>query len=67
MSNVIELKKLINIAKEIKRTTLLTFKYQTTNNQCQTTLTTQVICIKKMLNNQWICFESLQKVKNYTH
>ena len=55
MSNVIELKKLINIAKEIKRTTLLTFKYQTTNNQCQKT---QVICIKKMLNNQWICFES---------
>ena len=64
MSNVIELKKLINIAKEIKRTTLLTFKYQTTNNQCQKT---QVICIKKMLNKKWICFESLQKVKNYTH
>ena len=52
MSNVIELKELINIAKENKRTTLLTFKYQTTNNQCQTTLTTQVICIKKMVNNQ---------------
>ena len=56
MWNVIELKKLINIAKENKRTTPLTFKYQTTNNQCQKT---QVICIKKkMLNNQWICFES---------
>ena len=65
MSNVIKLKKLINIAKENKRTTFLTFKYQTTNNQCQKT---QVICIKKkMLHNQWICFESLQKVKNYTH
>ena len=46
MSNVIKLKKLINIAKENKRTTFLTFKYQTTNNQCQKT---QVICIKKIV------------------
>ena len=47
MSNVIELKKkLINIAKEIKRTTLLTLspKEEITNFK---NLTTQVICIKK--------------------